>query len=350
MTTAGFRPSRRAPAFGALALSATLAVASLTVGSASATTPTAIGLGTAGAASVLAGSGVTNTGSSILGLDLDTWPTPAVSGFPPGLVLGTQHAADAVAQLAQGDLTTAYNQAASAPSTMNETGVDLGGQTLTEGVYTASTAMSLTGSVPLTLNGSASSVFIFQAGTTLITGSNSSVVLTGGVSACNIFWQVGSSATLGTNTAFIGTILALQSISVDTGATVQGRALARNGAVTLDDNVFSGSSCAASTPSTTTTSTVAPTTVAPTTVAPITAGPNSTVAAGTTTATTGAGSTTATTAGTGGGGATLIEAGGTTPTGPLAATGLDVRPLLALASVLLLAGTVVVTAARRVRR
>jgi serine protease AprX len=216
------------------------------VGSVQTSTP--VSLGTASAASVLAGSGVTNTGPSVLNRDLDTYPTPAVTGFPPGVTMGVQHAADAVALAAQNDLTTAYNGAAGAVSTSNVTGVDLGGKTLTPGVYTAAAGMAITGTAPLTLSGSADSVFIFQAGSTLITGSNSSVVLSGGVQAANVFWQVGSSATLGTGTAFKGNILALTSITITTGATVDGRALARNGAVTLDSNRFVDSSTAPRSP------------------------------------------------------------------------------------------------------
>jgi serine protease AprX len=197
-----------------------------------------VDLGTAADASVLAGSGVTNTGPSVLNHDLDTYPTPAVTGFPPGKTMGTQHAADAVALAAQNDLTTAYNAAVAAPSTSDVTGVNLGGKTLPPGVYTAAASMALTGPLPLTLDGPAGSVFIFQAGSTLITGSNSSVILTGGVQASNVFWQVGSSATLGTGTHFTGNILALTSITVTTGASIDGRALARNGAVTLDNNIF----------------------------------------------------------------------------------------------------------------
>jgi hypothetical protein len=261
---------RALPTIGGVLVSAGLVVTLSATGTASAATPTTINLGTAAAASVIAGSAVTNTGPSILAADLDTAPATAssITGFPPGTILGTEHADDGVAQNAQSDLTTAYNAAASAPSTANETGVDLGGQTLTEGVYTASTAMSLTGPVPLTLTGSASSVFIFQAGTTLTTGSASSVVLTGGVQACNVFWQVGSSATLGTTTSFQGNILALTSISVGTGSTIAGRALARNGAVTLDDDTFTAPSCNTTTPT-------PPTTTAPVTTAPVTKPPAS---------------------------------------------------------------------------
>jgi len=244
----------------------TVLLAGVMTESAGAATPTTINLGTAAAASVLAGAGVTNTGPSVLNRDLDTSPTPAITGFPPGTVGGTIHAGDATAAQAQSDLTIAYNAAASAPSTQNVTGVDLGGKTLTQGVYTASTSMALNGPLPLTLNGGASSVFIFQAGTTLITGSNSSVLLTGGAQACNVFWQVGSSATLGTNTTFVGNILAQASITANTGTTIDGRALARTGAVTLDNNVFTSSGCVATSPP-------SPVTPAPVTPAPVTPGP-----------------------------------------------------------------------------
>src|ERR1700730_12143599 len=160
MTPVFARASHRIPIIAALSVTTTVVIAGTMITSAHAATT--IGLGTAGAVSVLAGTGVPNTGPSVLNRDLDTWPTPSITGVPPGLVNGAKHAADAVAQQAQSDLTTAYNAAAAAPSTMNETGVDLGGKTLTQGVYTASSSMSLTGPLPLTLNGSASSVFLFQ--------------------------------------------------------------------------------------------------------------------------------------------------------------------------------------------
>jgi hypothetical protein len=174
---------------------------------------------------------------------VDTSPTASITGFPPGTTAGTKHPADAVALAAQHDLTTAYNAAASATSTSDVTGVDLSGKTLTQGVYSASSAMTLNGPGPLTLTGTANSVFIFQAGSTLGTGANSSVRLTGGVQACNVFWQVGASATLGASSAFAGNILALTSITVADGVTVHGRALARNGSVTLANDTFT-SPCA----------------------------------------------------------------------------------------------------------
>jgi serine protease AprX len=230
--------SSQLPLLGAAGATVTPDVSVVVGGAPTSPAAPVVTLGTAGAASVLAGSGVTNTGPSVLDGDVDTYPTAAITGFPAGVTLGAQHAADAVALAAQNDLTTAYNAAAAAPSTSNVTGVDLGGMTLTPGVYTAAAGMAITGTAPLTLSGTADSVFIFQAGSTLITGSGSSVVLSGGVQASNVFWQVGSSATIGTGTDFVGNILALTSITVTTGAWVDGTALARNGAVTLDDDVF----------------------------------------------------------------------------------------------------------------
>jgi len=156
-----------------------------------------------------------------------------VTGFPPGSVTGTQHVADAVALQAKNDLVTAYTDAATSPSTSNLTGQDLGNKNLTPGVYTFSSSAQLTG--PLTLSGNG--VFIFQIGSTLTTASNSVVLLTNGAQACAVYWQVGSSATLGTATQFQGNLMALTSITMVTGANIlTGRALARNGALTLDTN------------------------------------------------------------------------------------------------------------------
>jgi Ice-binding-like len=193
--------------------------------------------GAADTFAVLAGSTVTNTITPTIVIgDLGVSPGSAVTGFPPGIVTGgTIHTADAAAAAAQLDLTTAYNNAAAQPGGTDLTGQNLGGKTLTPGVYKYTSSALLTGTVTLSGNG----VFIFQIGSTLTTASASSVLLTNGASACNVFWQVGSAATgatLGTGTAFAGNILALTSITVNTGASISGRALARNGAVTLDDS------------------------------------------------------------------------------------------------------------------
>jgi hypothetical protein len=224
-----------------------------------------VGLGTAKSFAVLAGQTVTNTGPSVISGDLGVSPGSAITGFPPGTVIhGSEHAADAVASQAQSDLTTAYNDAAGrTPATT--VSKDLGGQTLAPGVYKATSGLGLTGTVTLNAHDNPSAVFIFQAASTLITASSSTVKLTGGAQACNVFWQVGSSATLGTNTTFVGSILALTSASVQTGTTVDGRVLARNGQVSLDDNTITVPTCKTSPPPTTTTTTTTSTTTTSTT-------------------------------------------------------------------------------------
>lgn len=202
-----------------------------------------VGLGTAGSFAVLGGSTVTNTGPSVITGDLGVSPGTAITGLPPGTVNGTVHAADAVAAQAQSDVTTAYNDAAGRIPAVVVPG-DLGGLLLTPGVYKQSSSLLLTGSATLDAQGDPSAVFIFQVGSTLTTASSSRVLLAGGAQSCNVFWQIGSSATIGTGTAFVGNIFALQSITMTTGATLQGRALARNGAVTLDTNTISRADCA----------------------------------------------------------------------------------------------------------
>ena len=203
-----------------------------------------IQLGTAEAFAVLAGSTVINTGPSVVTGDLGLSPGSAVTGFPPGLVVnGTIHAADAVSLQAQSDLTTAYNFAAGLAATADLTGQDLGGLTLVPGVYFFSSSAQLTGTLTLNLLGNPESLFVFQIGSALTTASNSSVALINGVEACNVFFQIGSSATLGTDTDFTGNMLALTSITLNTGASINGRALARNGAVTLDNNIITPTHC-----------------------------------------------------------------------------------------------------------
>ncbi len=213
-----------------------------------------VGLGTAASFAVLAGSTITNTGPSVISGSVGLSPGTAITGFPPGTVInGTEHAADAVALQAQSDLTTAYNSAAGRTPVTVESNPDLGGDNLAPGVYKGTSTLSLTGTVTLNGENDANSVFIFLAGSTLITASSSTVSLINGASWCNVFWQVGSSATLGTGSTFVGTVMALTSGTLNTGATVMGRMLARNGAVTLDDNVFTQPACTTSSSTTTTT-------------------------------------------------------------------------------------------------
>ena len=202
-----------------------------------------VGLGTADSFAVLAGSTVTNTGPSTINGNLGVSPGTAVTGFPPGTVHGTIHAADAVAGQAQTDLTTAYNDAAARTPAATVSG-DLGGRTLTAGVYKSASSLGLTGDLTLDGQGNPNAVFIFQAGSTLTTASGSHVNLINGAQPCNVFWQIGSSATLGTSSVLSGNILALTSISIDNGVTVLGRALARNGAVTLINDTITAAHCA----------------------------------------------------------------------------------------------------------
>jgi type VI secretion system secreted protein VgrG len=210
-------------------------------------------LGTAASFAVLGGATVTNTGPTLVNADLGVSPGSAITGFPPGLVVGgTIHAADALAASAQADTTTSYNMLAgqACPGGNNLTGQDLGGLVLVPGVYCFTGSAQLTGA--LTLNtANPAAVYVFQIASTLTTATNSSVAMTPGGSPCNVFWQVGSSATLGTTTNFIGSILALTTITLTTGAAVNGRALARNGAVTLDSNTIGSSTCTVGLPTAT---------------------------------------------------------------------------------------------------
>ena len=201
-----------------------------------------IALGTAGDFAVLAGSTVTNTGpTSIDGGNVGVSPGSSITGFSPGSLAApyTFHTNDAMTTQAHNDLTTAFNAAVALAPTQILTGQDLGGMTLTPGVYFFSSTAQLTGILTLNDQGDPNAQFVFQVGSTLSTASDASVVTINGgsTSGSNIFWQVGSSATLGKNTAFEGNILALTSITLTTGATIlDGSALAMNGAVTLDSN------------------------------------------------------------------------------------------------------------------
>lgn len=221
-----------------IGLLATIGLTSILLGAPSASAQ--VSLGTAGNFAVLAGSTVTNTGPSNITGNVGVSPGNAVTGFPPGSIAGGSiHAADAVAAQAQLDLTAAYTSAAGAPCGTDLTGQDLGGKVLTPGVYCFSMSAQLTGPLTLDFQGNPNALFIFKIGSTLTTASGSSVLAInngGGVCPPNVFFQVGSSATLGTGTSFIGNILALSSITLTTGTRVSGSALARNGAVTLDSN------------------------------------------------------------------------------------------------------------------
>ncbi|MDX2375219.1 ice-binding family protein [Microbacterium sp. LRZ72] len=211
-----------------------LILAPATTATAATTIDGPIGLGTAESFSVLAASTVTNTGTSVLDGDVGLSPLTSVTGFPPGIVNGTTYVADETAEQAQIDLTTAYNVAAGL--TPQETGLgELAGESLTPGVYSGG-ELALNGT--LTLAGTAESVWVFQAASTLTIGSGSIITVTGGASACNVFWQVGSSATIGTGAQFVGTVMAAQSVTANTTATITGRLLARTAAVTLDTNTI----------------------------------------------------------------------------------------------------------------
>jgi hypothetical protein len=208
----------------------------------------AIPLGAACSFGILAGSTVTNTSTTAaptnVSGDLGVWAGTAIVGFPPGNLTGVLHAGDSVAMTAQGALTTAYNNAAGA-SGGAILPADIGGFTLAPGVYKTTSAqpsLGITGN--LTLSGPASGVWIFQVVSTLTTApGNSQVIMAGGATSHNVFWQIGSSATLGTSTTFAGTIMASQSISLSSGVTLNGRALASIGAVTLISDTVNVPAC-----------------------------------------------------------------------------------------------------------
>ena len=203
-------------------------------------------LGSANGFAVLGGSTVTNTGSTTVRGDLGVSPGLAITGFPPGLVIGgATHAGDALALQAQTDTGTAYDALRAEACNVDLTGQDLGGMTLVPGVYCFSSSAQLTGALVLDAGGRADAVFVFKIASTLTTASNASVRVINGGNECGVFWQVGSSATLGTTTVFAGSIFALASITLTTGATVSGRALARTGAVTMDTNAVSLPICGA---------------------------------------------------------------------------------------------------------
>jgi Ice-binding-like len=241
MELAKYKPNSRRGRLGVASVAALGLLVALP-GSAQAAAQPPVGLGTATSFAVLAGTDVTNTGASTISGDLGVNPGTAVSGLPPGLVInGTRLTAGPVALQAQSDLTTAYLDAAGR-TPFTSVPVELGGRTLNPGVY-AGGKLGLTGTLTLDAGGDPNAVFIFKAASTLITGPGSRVNLINGATSCNVFWQLTSSATLGAGSSFRGTIMALTSISLKAGATVDGRVLARNGGVTLIADTITKPTC-----------------------------------------------------------------------------------------------------------
>jgi hypothetical protein len=196
-----------------------------------------VALGAAASFAVLAGSTVTNTGPTSITGDLGVSPGTAITGFGPGAIVGAQHAGDPAAAQAIADLTTAYDDAAGRTLCPVSKSGNLGGQTLAPGLYKSTSDLAITsGDLTLDAQGDGDAIFIFQMASTLTTTAGRQVILANGARAANVYWQVGSSATLGTTSVFQGTIMADQAVTLDTGATLNGRALARIAAVTLDDN------------------------------------------------------------------------------------------------------------------
>jgi len=232
---------------------------SLLLQTAAGAAPTPVGLGTATSFGVLAGAGITNTGPTTIAGDAGTFPTPSETGFngpAPDFVTflgGIDHAGDAVTQGAKSDLLTAYDDAAGRLPVVSHA-VELGGDTLTPGVYGNGT-FGLTGTLTLDFQNDLTASFVFKTASTLITAVNSNIVMINADAnaACRITWKVGSSATFDTGTQFKGDVLVKDSITANTGARFIGRLLARDGAVTLDTNTIDRGSCAALAASPTTT-------------------------------------------------------------------------------------------------
>ena len=248
-------------------ITASLVALLVTTTSSAAASATFVSLGTADSFAILAGTGISNTGPTLVTGNIGSYPTTTITGTGSMTLTGTNHGGDALTQSAKTDLVTAYtNVAAQVPTAPIV--ADLGGTTLLSGVYNSATSIGLTGNLNLDAQGDANAVFVFQAGSTLTTAAASTVTLLNGAQACNVFWQVGSSATLGTNSAFRGNVLALTSITMTTGATSVGRMLARNGAVVLNSNSVTAPTCAVAPPVPTPTATVSPTPTATPSVTP----------------------------------------------------------------------------------
>lgn len=199
-----------------------------------------IALGSASTLAILSGTAITSTGATNITGDIGLSPGSSVGGFPPGILNGVLHINDNIATQAKLDLTAAYNDAAGRTSTDIVTlAGNIGGLTLTPGLYKSTSSLAISsGDLTLDAKGDATAIFIIQIATTLTTTSGRKVILSGGALSSNIFWQVGSSATFGTTSVFKGTIMAMQSITFNTGATLDGRGLARTGAVTMAGNTI----------------------------------------------------------------------------------------------------------------
>lgn len=197
-------------------------------------------MGNSSGFAILAGSSVTNTGATNITGDLGLSPGTSVGGFPPGILVGTEHINDLIANNAKLDLTVAYNDAAGRTCTDIVTlSGNIGGLTLTPGLYKSTSSLAISsGDLTFDANGDANAVFIIQIASSLTTTSGRRVILAGGAQASHIFWQVGTSATFGTTSVFKGTVMAMQSITFNTGAKIDGRALARTGGLTLAGNAI----------------------------------------------------------------------------------------------------------------
>ena len=201
---------------------------------------TTVSLGSSSDLAVLAGSSVTSTGATVITGDLALSPGSSIGGFPPGILNGTQHINDATANQGKLDLTAAYNDAAGRTSTDIVTlSGNIGGLTLTPGLYKSTSSLSISsGDLTFDAKGNSSAVFIIQIASSFTTTSGRKVILSGGALASNIFWQVGSSATFGTTSVMKGTVMAMQSITLNTGAKIDGKVLARTGGITMAGNTI----------------------------------------------------------------------------------------------------------------